>query len=253
MTAIDRTSTQIHLAARPIGWPSHEHFRTVRVDLADLQPGEVRVRNAFLSVDPYTRGRMNDARSYAQPYAVGEVMTGAAIGHVVASRADGIAEGDAVTHQLGWRDVSQAPAAAFRVVQPLPGAPLSAFLGVLGKAKGASRTIGSAGGPEKVALLTDRYGYDVGLDYRAAPIRQQLVAATGTRHGEGIDVYFDNVGGHLEAAIEVFNDGGRAALCGAIGGYNAIEAVPGPDNLMNMISRGLTLRGFTVGKMIVRL
>ena len=101
-------------------------------------------------------------------------------------------------------------------------------VGQIAKLKGASRTIGSAGGPEKARLLTERYGFDVGLDYKAAPIRRQLVAATGTEQGEGIDVYFDNVGGdHLEAALEVFNDGGRAALCGAIAGYNDERRVAG--------------------------
>jgi NADPH-dependent curcumin reductase CurA len=286
MSAPDTSSIEIHLAKRPVGWPTHEDFRRVEVALPELQPGEVRVRNAWLSVDPYMRGRMNAGRSYVPPYRLGEAMDGAAIGHVVASRADGFAEGDAVTHQLGWRDVAQGPAAAFRRIEEVPGLPLSAHLGILGvtgftawlglteiagmregdvvfvsgaagsvgsaagqiaKLKGASRTIGSAGGPEKARLLAERYGFDVALDYRAAPIRRQLVEATGTEDGEGIDVYFDNVGGdHLEAALEVFNDGGRAALCGAIAGYNDEGRSPGPDNLWHAISRGLTLRGFTV-------
>ena len=279
-------STRIHLARRPTGWPTHDDFRTVRVELAELQPGEVRVRNELLSVDPYMRGRMNVGRSYVPPYGLDEVMTGGAIGRVVASRAEGLQEGEVVTHQLGWRDVAQGPAEAFRVVPDVPGVPLSAHLGVLGvtgftawlglteiahlqagdvvfvsgaagavgsvagqlaKLKGASRTIGSAGGPEKARLLTQRYGYDAGIDYKAGPIREQLVAVTGTGDGEGIDVYFDNVGGdHLEAALEVFNDGGRAALCGAIAAYNDERRSPGPDNLGHVITRGLTLRGFTV-------
>jgi hypothetical protein len=286
VSTADASSTQIHLARRPTGWPTHDDFLTVVVELPELQPGEVRVRNELLSVDPYMLGRMNEGRSYVPPYELDEVMTGAAIGRVVASRADGLREGDVVTHQLGWRDVAQAPADAFRGVQEVPGVPLSAHLGVLGttgftawlglteiahlregdvvfvsgaagavgsvagqlaKLKGASRTIGSAGGPEKLRLLTERYGYDVGIDYKAAPIREQLVAATGTEQGEGIDVYFDNVGGdHLEAALEVFNDGGRAALCGAIAGYNDAERAPGPDNLWHVITRGLTLQGFTL-------
>src|SRR3954468_3405451 len=101
MPSTDSTSTQIHLAARPTGWPSHDDFRTVAVDLPDLGPGEVRVRNELLSVDPYMRGRMNAGRSYVPPYEVGEVLTGGAIGHVVASRSDDLHEGDVVTHQLG--------------------------------------------------------------------------------------------------------------------------------------------------------
>ena len=286
------TSTQIQLVRRPDGWPVDDDFRTVHVDLPALRPGEVRVRNAFVSVDPYMRGRMNDARSYVAPYALGETMGGAAIGRVVESAADGLAEGDVVLHQLGWRDVAQGDASGFRRVDEIPGVPLSAYLGILGvtgftawlgltemapvrpgetvfvsgaagavgsavgqiaKLLGATRTIGSAGGPEKAALLVDRYGYDVGLDYRAAPIREQLVAATGTENGEGIDVYFDNVGGdHLEAALEVFNDGGRAAVCGAISAYNETGRVPGPDNMGNLITRALTLRGFTIGAYLDR-
>ncbi|MGN6444998.1 NADP-dependent oxidoreductase [Amnibacterium sp.] len=276
---------QIHLARRPTGWPTHEDFRTVTETLPELQPGEVRVRNELMSVDPYMRGRMNAGRSYVPPFELDAALTGAALGRVVASRADGYAEGDLVQHDLGWRDVAQGSARVFRRVQEVPGVPASAYLGVLGgtgfaawlgltdiaalregevvfvsgaagavgsaagqiaKLKGASRTIGSAGGPEKARLLTERYGFDVGLDYKAAPIRRQLVAATGTEQGEGIDVYFDNVGGdHLEAALEVFNDGGRAALCGAITSYNDEHRAPGPDNLFHVITRGLTLRGWT--------
>jgi hypothetical protein len=282
----DGTSRQIHLASRPKGWPTRDDFREVEVELPELQPGEARVRNEVLSVDPYMRGRMNEGRSYVPPYALDAVMDGAALGRVVASRADGLAEGDLVTSQLGWRDLAQASAKAFQKVPSMPGVPETAHLSVLGvtgftawlglteiaglregeavfvsgaagavgsavgqiaKLKGASRTIGSAGGPEKVRLLTERYGYDVGLDYKAGPIRRQLVAATGRQQGEGIDVYFDNVGGdHLEAALEVFNDGGRAALCGAIAGYNDEGRTPGPDNLWLVITRGLTMRGFTI-------
>jgi hypothetical protein len=281
------SSTQIQLVARPEGWPTQDDFRTVTVDLPDLGADEVRVQNEFVSVDPYMRGRMNDARSYVPPYALGETMTGAAVGRVVESTSDAHPVGALVVHQQAWRDVAQGPAGGFRVVEDIPGVPSSAYLGILGvtgftawlgltemaslrsgdvvfvsgaagavgsavgqiaKLLGASRTIGSAGGPEKAAALTDRYGYDVGIDYKAAPIREQLVAATGTANGEGIDVYFDNVGGdHLEAALEVFNDGGRGAICGAISAYNETGRAPGPDNMGNLITRGLSLRGFTIG------
>jgi NADPH-dependent curcumin reductase CurA len=282
----DGTSRQIHLASRPTGWPTHDDFREVEVALPELEPGQVRVRNEVLSVDPYMRGRMNEGRSYVPPFDLDAVLTGTALGRVVASRADGLAEGDLVTSQLGWRDLAQGSGQEFQRVVEVPGVPATAHLGVLGatgftawlglteiagmregevvfvsgaagavgsavgqiaKLKGASRTIGSAGGPEKARLLTERYGYDVGLDYKAGSIRRQLVAATGRRQGEGIDVYFDNVGGdHLEAALEVCNDGGRVVLCGAIAGYNDERRAPGPDNLWLAITRGLTLRGFTV-------
>ena len=242
--------------------------------------------NEFVSVDPYMRGRMNDAKSYSAPYALNETMTGGAVGRVVASASDAVAVGDVVVHQFGWRDLVQEEAAGFRVVPEIPGVPLSAYLGVLGmtaltayvgllevaglsegdtvfvsgaagavgsmvgqiaRLKGAKRVIGSAGSAEKVALLTEKYGFDAAFNYKDGDIAKQLAAAAP----DGIDVYFDNVGGeHLEAALASFNDGGRAALCGAISVYNNTEATGGPRNLANMIGRGLTLKGFTVGNYV---
>ncbi|MCV9994137.1 NADP-dependent oxidoreductase [Paeniglutamicibacter sp. ZC-3] len=277
------TSTQIHLASRPAGWPTDANFSTVTVELPELAEGEIRVANEFLSVDPYMRGRMNDARSYAAPYALNEVMTGGAVGRVVESRAEGFNVGDPVLHQLGWRDVSQDEASHFRVVRDIEGLPLSAYLGILGmtaftayvglleiaglkdgetvfisgaagavgsaagqiaRLKGAKRVIGSAGSAAKVELLTEKYGYDAAFNYKDGPVRGQLHEAAP----EGIDVYFDNVGGeHLEAALDAFNSGGRGALCGAISVYNSTDAPVGPRNMSNMVTRGLNLKGFTVG------
>ena len=277
-------STQIQLASRPNGWPTHDDFRTVRVELGELQPGEVRVRNEFVSVDPYMRGRMNDVRSYVPPYALDETIQGGAIGRVVASASDEVPEGAVVLHQHGWSDLVQADAASFRVVPEVPGVPLSLRLHIMGmtgltayvgltaiagmregdtvfisgaagavgtaagqiaKLLGAGRVIGSAGSAEKVALLTEKYGYDAAFNYKDGDVRGQLAAAAPG----GIDVFFDNVGGdHLEAALDAFNDGGRAALCGAITGYNTTEKVPGPDNMANLITRALKLEGFTLGR-----
>ena len=279
----DVVSTQIQLISRPSGWPTHEDFRTVQVTYGELQPGQVRVRNAYVSVDPYMRGRMNDVRSYATPYALGETITGGAIGRVIESAHEDLPVGSVVLHQHGWTDAVQADAATFRVVPEVPGLPLSVRLHILGmtgltayvgltritglaegetvfvsgaagavgtavgqiaKLLGAKRVIGSAGSAEKVALLTEKYHYDAAFNYHDGDVRGQLAAAAP----EGIDVYFDNVGGdHLEAALDVFNDGGRAALCGAIASYNSSRPTPGPDNMANMITRGLTLRGFTLG------
>ncbi|TDW31154.1 NADP-dependent oxidoreductase [Cryobacterium psychrophilum] len=284
--AASSTSTQIQLAARPTGWPADGDFSNVRIDLSDLAAGEVRVANEFISVDPYMRGRMNDVKSYAPPYSLGETMTGGAVGRVVASASDAIKVGDVVVHQFGWRDLVQEDAAGFRVVPEVPGVPLSAYLGVLGmtaltayvglldvaafkkgdtvfvsgaagavgsmvgqiaRLKGAKRVIGSAGSPEKVALLTEKYGFDAAFNYRDGDIAGQLAAAAP----DGIDVYFDNVGGeHLEAALATLNDGGRAALCGAISIYNNTEAAAGPRNMANIIGRGLTLKGFIVGNYV---
>lgn len=277
------TSTQIQLVARPQGWPAHDDFRTATIEYGDLEPGQVRVRNAFLSVDPYMRGRMNDVKSYTPPYALGQTMTGGAIGRVVESAAADLPVGSLVQHELGWRDVAQADRSAFRAVPELPGVPLSVRLGVLGmtgltgyvgltaiaglhagdtvfvsgaagavgsaagqiaRLLGAKRVIGSAGSAEKVALLTEKYGYDAAFNYKDAPVREQL-AALAT---DGVDVFFDNVGGdHLEAALDVMNPGGRIALCGAIAGYNTTRKPAGPDNMANVITRGLTLQGFTLG------
>ncbi|SCX37802.1 hypothetical protein SAMN03159343_0205 [Klenkia marina] len=276
-------STQIQLVNRPQGWPTPEDFRTVTVTYGDLAPGQVRVRNEFLSVDPYMRGRMNDVKSYVPPFALGETLTGGAVGRVVESTSEAHPVGSLVLHNFGWRDVVQEDARGFRVLPEIPGAPASLHLGILGltgmtayvgltaiaqlkegdtvfvsgaagavgsavgqiaKLLGAGRVIGSAGSAEKVALLTEKYGYDAAFDYKAGPVLDQLRDAAP----DGIDVYFDNVGGdHLEAALAVLNDGGRAALCGAISGYNADEAPAGPRNMMNIIKGGLTLKGFTLG------
>lgn len=282
----DATSTQVQLASRPTGWPTADNFSIVTVELDDLAPGEVRVANDFISVDPYMRGRMNDVKSYTPPYALGETMVGGAVGRVIASASDSVKVGDVVVHQLGWRDVAQGDAAGFRVVPEIPGVPTSAYLGVLGmtaltayvglleiahlregdtvfvsgaagavgsmvgqiaRLKGAGRVIGSAGTAEKVALLTGRYGFDAAFNYKDAPVMDQLAQAAP----DGIDVYFDNVGGdHLEAALAAFNDGGRAALCGAISQYNETGPAAGPRNMANIVTRGLTLQGFTVGNYV---
>jgi len=277
------TSTQIQLASRPTGWPTAENFRTVTVEYGELAPGQVRVENVFLSVDPYMRGRMNDAKSYAAPYALDETMTGGAVGRVVESTVEAVPVGSLVLHQYGWRDVVQEDAAGFQVIPEVPGVSPSLRLGILGmtgltgwvgltaiagmkpgdtvfisgaagavgtaagqiaRLLGATRVIGSAGTPEKVALLTEKYGYDAAFSYRDGPVTEQLAAAAP----EGIDVFFDNVGGeHLEAALDHLNPGGRVALCGAISGYNEADATPGPRNMANIITRGLTLKGFTLG------
>lgn len=282
------TSTQIQLASRPTGWPTHENFRTVTVELADLAEGEVRVANEFISVDPYMRGRMNEGRSYIPPFELGETMTGGAVGRVVESRSEAHPVGSLVLHNDGWRDIAQGDAGGYRVVEEMDGVPASAYLGILGttgltayvglvhigrfragesvfvsgaagsvgsavgqiaRLMGASKVIGSAGSAEKVAIATERYGFDKVLNYNDGPVRKLLREYFGDVDGEGIDVYFDNVGGdHLEAALDLMNDEGRIALCGAISGYNATERTPGPDNLWLAITRRLTLQGFTINK-----
>jgi NADPH-dependent curcumin reductase CurA len=273
---------EVHLAVRPKGWPDPADFALVETELPPPGEGEVLVRNLFLSVDPYMRGRMNDAKSYVPPYRLNEAMTGGAVGEVLESEAEGLAPGDLVLHDLGWREHAVGPAPRFRRIEPIEGVPPSAYLGVLGmpsltayvglldiagmregdvvfvsgaagavgstagqiaRLKGASRVIGSAGSADKVAYLTERLGFDAAFDYKSGPVRELLAEAAP----DGIDVYFDNVGGdHLEAAIDSFNQGGRAALCGAISAYNATEPPPGPRNLGFIVGKRLTLKGFIV-------
>lgn len=279
----DFTSTEIQLVARPTGWPTPEDFRSLRVEHPDLAPGQVRVRNEFVSVDPYMRGRMNDVPSYTPPFQLGETITGGAIGRVVESASDELPVGTLVLHQHGWTDGVQDAAETFRAVPEAPGVQSSLRLHILGmtgltayvgltriaqlkegdtvfisgaagavgtaagqiaRLLGAQRVIGSAGSDAKVALLTGKYGYDAAFNYHDGPVREQLAQAAP----DGIDVYFDNVGGdHLEAALGLLNRDGRAALCGAISGYNSAEKAAGPDNMANIIINGLMLRGFTVG------
>ena len=272
---------QIQLASRPQGWPTHDNFDLVPVELPDPGPGEVLVRNTVMSVDPYMRGRMNDVKSYVPPFQIGEPLDGGAVGEVVASGDDTLRVGDTVMHGLGWREHALLPAAQVRKVDA-SAVPASAYLGVLGmpgltaytgltriaglkegdsvfvsgaagavgsvvgqlaRNLGASRVVGSAGSPEKVAYLTEELGFDSAFDYHDGPVVKQLAEHAP----DGVDVYFDNVGGeHLEGAIAHMNDFGRIAMCGAISQYNADTAAPGPRNIWLAVTRRLTLRGFIV-------
>jgi hypothetical protein len=274
------TSREIHLAARPVGEPKPSDFELVEVEVPDPGPEEIVVRNRWMSVDPYMRGRMNDLRSYVQPFEIGAPLEGGAVGEVVASEAEQIATGQQVLHQLGWREYAVLPASAARPIDTEL-APDSAYLGVLGmpgltayaglldvaeyrdgdvvfvsaaagavgslvgqlaKARG-SRVIGSAGSGEKVSYLLDELGFDAAFNYRDGDVTELLSAAAP----DGIDVYFDNVGGdHLEAAISSMRQNGRIALCGAVSVYNATERPAGPWNLPLAIGKRLTLRGFIV-------
>jgi NADPH-dependent curcumin reductase CurA len=273
------TSREIQLAARPSGWPTPDDFRLVEVEVADPGPGEVLVRNTYMSVDPYMRGRMNDVKSYVPPFQLDTALDGGAVGEVVASGDESVPVGATVLHQAGWREHALVPARAVRVVD-VSRVPASAYLGVLGmpgltayvgltriaglregdavlvsgaagavgsvagqiaRLLGASKVVGSAGSAEKVTWLTDELGFDAAVNYKDAPIARQLKA-----HGP-FDVYFDNVGGdHLEAAMFHLNDFGRIAACGAIAQYNDAEPTPGPRNMMMIVSKRLTLRGFIV-------
>jgi NADPH-dependent curcumin reductase CurA len=272
---------QIILVSRPSGWPTEADFSLTEAGRPDLADGQVRVRNLFLSVDPYMRGRMNDVKSYVSPFRLGEPLEGGAIGIVIETRSADLAEGDLVLHMLGWREEAVLPAKHAQQVAVAEGLSPSAYLGVLGvpaltayvglldiaslkegdvvfvsgaagavgsvagqmaKLKGASRVIGSAGTDEKVAWLRE-IGFDAAFNYKTAPVLSQLRDAAP----DGIDVYFDNVGAdHLEAALVMLNNHGRVAMSGAIAHYNATGPPPGPTNLGLVITKRLTLRGFIV-------
>jgi NADPH-dependent curcumin reductase CurA len=269
---------QWRLVRRPQGWPVPDDVELVETDVPEPGEGQVLVANHYLSVDPYMRGRMNAVRSYAAPYEIGEPMYGGAVGQVIASRAPGIAEGTFVRHSLGWRTHSVVPAAQAEPVDP-SAAPLPAYLGVLGMpgltawvglydigavrpgetvwvsaASGAvgslagqlarlagCHVIGSAGGPDKCRYVVEELGFDACADHRAGDLEGQLRAAAP----DGVDVYFDNVGGeHLRTAIAVANPHARLVECGMISGYN--ESAPAVDNLMLIVGKKLTVRGFIV-------
>ncbi|MFZ4183286.1 NADP-dependent oxidoreductase [Streptomyces pseudogriseolus] len=276
------TAREWHLLSRPVGRPEPENFALVEAEVRTPGESQVLVRNEYLSVDPYMRGRMSAAKSYVAPYELGKAMQGGAVGEVVASNAEGISAGDRVLHFLGWREYAVVDAKSAVKVDP-SAVPLSAYLGVLGmtgltayagllrtasfkegdsvfvsgaagavgsqvgqiaKLKGASRVIGSAGSDEKVKLLTEEYGFDAAFNYKNGPVSEQLRAAAP----DGVDVYFDNVGGdHLEAAIGSLNRDGRIAVCGAISVYNNTEPAPGPKNLARLIQTRGRIEGFLVG------
>lgn len=267
------------LAARPKGTPIPDDFALIEQALPDLQDGEVRIANRWLSVDPYMRGRMNDAKSYVPPFQLGAPMQGGAIGEVVESRADGIAVGTMVSHMAGWRDEAVLPAAH---VQPLPdlGVDPQAYLGQFGmpgmtayygllhiaeakpgdtvfvsaaagavgstvvqiaRAKGMT-VIGSAGGAEKTAWVRE-LGADAVIDYKSG---QSVVDALGEAAPDGIDVYFDNVGGdHLDAALAHARPQARFAICGMIDVYN--DAKPTSlKYLARLIGNRVRIQGFIV-------
>jgi NADPH-dependent curcumin reductase CurA len=267
-------SRTIVLRARPEGEPKESDFELR--DEAEREPGdgEVLVRNVFVSVDPYMRSRMSGVRTYVDPYGVGDPIDGGAVGRVVASRFDGVAEGDWVLSMLGWRERGVAAGETLRRLDPAA-APPSTALGVLGmpgftawvglvdignvkegetiyvsgaagavgsaaaqiaKLKGL-RVLGSAGSSEKVEWLRS-LGVDA-FDYRETPPREAL--------RDGIDVFFDNVGGEqLEAALFALRPFGRVVACGSISRYNDERPEPGPRNLALVVTKRLRIQGFII-------
>lgn len=275
-------TTQIRLARRPVGEPRDHDFEFATVELPALGEGEVLLRTIYLSLDPYMRGRMSAAKSYAAPVEIGQVMVGATVCEVVASRSDRRSPGDVVLAYTGWQTHAIADAQATRRLDP-NGPPVSTALGVLGmpgftayaglleigrprpgetvvvaaatgpvgsavgqiaRIKGA-RAVGIAGGPEKVRALVEDFGFDAGLDHRSPTFREELKAATE----DGIDVYFENVGGMVAAEVtKRLNKFARIPVCGLVANYNLHEVPSGPDQLPGfmgqILTKSLTVRGF---------
>jgi NADPH-dependent curcumin reductase CurA len=274
-------NTRILLASRPHGEPTADDFRIESVPVPQPADGEVLLRTIYLSLDPYMRGRMSDAKSYAAPVEVGAVMVGGTVAEVVESRDPSLSAGDIVLAYGGWQSHSVQPAAQVRRLDPSR-APVSTAVGVLGmpgftayaglleigrpqpgetvvvaaaagpvgsavgqiaRLKGA-RAVGVAGGPEKVAFLRE-LGFDEALDHRSPTFEDDLRAVVP----DGIDVYFENVGGHVwDAVLPRLNTYARVPVCGLVAHYNDTALPPGPDRssrlMQSILTKSLTIRGF---------
>lgn len=273
---------QIHLVNRPAGMPAHADFKLVTVDLPPPQSGEVLVKNLYMSVDPYMRGRMRAVGVYAAPYALNQPMYGGAIGEVVVSNDSAFKAGDIVLNQGAWQDYLVAQAASLTKITPFDTSRISLYLGTLGMpgftayvgllrfgeprqgetvfvsaasgAVGANvcqiakmlgcRVVGSVGSDAKADWLLKECGVDAAINYKTCG---DLTAALAAAAPKGVDVYFENVGGeHLQAALNVMNPFGRIAACGMIASYNNAVPAPGPNNLMLIVGKKIRITGFIV-------
>jgi NADPH-dependent curcumin reductase len=285
MTTI--VNAQIHLVSRPTGEPSAANFKLVEAPLPALREGQLLVRNHYLSLDPYMRGRMNDAKSYAEPQALNQVMGGGTVGEVVASMSPDFAVGDQVVGMGGWQqyalvdasqrgmlrkvDTRHVPLSAYlgavgmpgvtawyglmKIIGPQPGktvvvsaasGAVGGVVGQLAKARGA-RAVGLAGGPDKCAYVVDELGFDACIDYRQHGELKSLSAALKAACPDGIDGYFENVGGMiLDAVMLRANAFSRIAMCGMISGYNG-QPIPMAAPQLILVNR-MTVEGFIVSE-----
>jgi NADPH-dependent curcumin reductase CurA len=273
---------QIVLASRPKGLPTRESFRLEEVPIPDLPRGGLLLRVLYLSLDPYMRGRMDDRKSYAKPVGVGDVMTGESVCEVIASDQAGYDAGDIVLAQTGWRTHAASAGAALRkldsavapittglgvlgmpgftayaglnvIGNPKPGetvvvaaasGPVGSLVGQLAKMAGA-RAVGIAGGAEKCRSVVEEFRFDAAVDHRVSDFAEQLQAACPN----GIDVYFENVGGAIwQAVLPLLNTFARVPVCGLIAQYNATGPAGGPNllpaTMREVLTKSLTLRGY---------
>lgn len=272
---------QIRLASRPSGWVQADNFAMTEESVPEPGDGEIVIKNLFMSVDPYMRGRMNDAKSYVPPFQIGEVLQAGVVGKVVASNNAEFAEGEYVNGMLGWENYSVSNGQGLYKLGNTD-VPLSWYLGILGMpgmtawvglteiaglkegesvfVSAASGAVGSvvgqiariygchvggcAGSDEKLDLLKSEFGYDEAFNYKTSKSLPQSIAAACPG---GIDVNFENVGGEIfEAAMWNMKEFGRIALCGMIANYNDENLQPGPRGMMTVIGKRLTIKGFIV-------
>ncbi|MDQ1159011.1 NADPH-dependent curcumin reductase CurA [Sphingomonas sp. SORGH_AS 950] len=279
----DRTNQRILLASRPDGEPQARNFEVSTASVPEPGHGQLLLQILYLSLDPYMRGRMSAAKSYAAPVEIGEVMEGGTVARVIASRHPDYTEGDIVLSHSGWQSFALSDGVGLRKLDP-KAAPITTALGVLGmpgftayagllnigrpqigetvvvaaasgavgsavgqiaRIKGA-RAVGIAGGPEKCAFVRDELGFDAAIDHRAPDFAEQLAAACSN----GIDVYFENVGGAVwDAVFPLLNSFARVPVCGLIAHYNDRPGAAGPRDrlptlMRDVLSKSLTIRGF---------
>ena len=281
---MSKTYQRIVLASRPQGAVTPDNFRLETVDIPELQDGQVLVRNHFLSLDPYMRGRMNDSKSYAQPQPLDEVMIGGTVGVVEASKNPSFAVGDNVVGMFGWQEVGVSdgrgiqkvdtrhiPLSAYlgsvgmpgvtawyglnKIMLPKPGQTVAvsaasgavgSVVGQLAKLKGC-RVVGFAGGKDKCDYVVNELGFDACIDYKAAKDPKELYKMLKEATPDGIDSYFENVGGAiLDAVLSRMNAFGRIAMCGMIAGYDG-QPLPLQNPQLILVSR-LTIEGFIVSE-----
>jgi NADPH:quinone reductase len=258
------TSRQIIFASRPKGMPGPENFTFDDYELPQIKEGELLLQSMFISVDPYMRGRMNEAKSYVPPFELGKPLMGGLVAKVMESRSEKFAVGDMVTGMLPWRekmivpekhvqkiDTTIAPASYYLGILGMPG--LTAYFGLLhiGKPKAGEtlvmgcRVVGIAGSDEKTELLKSQFGFDETINYKTTT---DLKAAIKAACPNGVDIYFDNVGGEItDAVIRNINFHARIPLCGQIALYNTTELPVGPRIQPWLLTRSVLMQGFIVG------
>ena len=277
-----RIARQIQMVSRPAGMPGHEYFRMVEVELPAPGAGQVLVENRYMSVDPYMRGRMRAEGVYAAPYPLNAPLYGGAVGEVLESGDENLQPGDIVLNPGAWQDRLVTEASRAQRIEPFDPERISLYLGTLGmpgmtayvglnrfgepkegetvfvsaasgavganvcqiaKMKGC-RVVGSVGSDAKAEYLQEECGVDSTINYRTCG---DLTEALRAAAPDGVDVYFENVGGeHLQAAINAMNHFGRIVACGMISTYNNAEPQPGPNNLMLIVGKKIRINGFIV-------